>query len=102
MYRNFGLIGLVLLSLIYGALLRQTYLFFWRHYPSAFATVFYVLFITSFHFSSDRLVNFEQQVFLLFVCYAAATFLTNAVQPALPVLHRAPGQPSGSLADPGP
>jgi oligosaccharide repeat unit polymerase len=73
MYWNFGLPGLVLLSTLYGALLRRMYIYYWRRYLSPFATVLYVVFITSFQFSSDHLVNFEQQVFLLFFCYLVAT-----------------------------
>jgi oligosaccharide repeat unit polymerase len=76
MYWNFGLPGLVLLSMIYGALLRRMYIYYWRRYSSPFATVLYVLFITSFQFSSDRLVNFEQQAFLLFLCYLVAALFS--------------------------
>jgi len=76
MYWNFGIACVVLLSLIYGALLRRVYYFHWRHYPSAFAAVFYVLFVTRFQFSSDRLVGFEQQAGLVLLCYLAVAFLS--------------------------
>jgi hypothetical protein len=69
MYWNFGIPGVILLSILYGALLRPMYNLFWRYYPSAFVTVLYVLFITRFQFSSDRLVGLEQRIFLLIVCY---------------------------------
>ena len=69
MYWNFGIPGVVLLSILYGSVLRMMYNLFWRYYPSAFVTVLYVLFITRFQFSSDRLVVLEQRVFLLALCY---------------------------------
>jgi oligosaccharide repeat unit polymerase len=71
MYWNFGIVGVIALSAIYGALLRIMYLFYWRRYPDPFATVFYVYFITSFQFSSSRLVPFEQRLLLIGLCYGA-------------------------------
>jgi oligosaccharide repeat unit polymerase len=80
MYWNFGLIGVVLLSLLYGVILRKVYHFHWRHYPSPFAAVFYVLMVTKFQFSSDRLVGLEQQVVLVILCYlAVALFIPPTV-----------------------
>jgi hypothetical protein len=69
MYWNFGLPGVFVLSLLYGLILRRAYEVFWRRYPGPFATVFYVLVMTTFRFSSTSLVTFEQQMFLLFLCY---------------------------------
>jgi hypothetical protein len=73
MYWNFGYPGVVLISILYGMLLRKVYLFFWRRYPDPFSTVFYALFVTSFQFTTDSMVPFEQHAFLLIVCYFAAS-----------------------------
>lgn len=65
MYWNFGIPGVVILSVLYGAILAGIYRFFWRRYPDPFATVFYLLIITEFQFASDRLVGLEQDIALL-------------------------------------
>jgi hypothetical protein len=75
MYWNFGWPGLVVLSIVYGALLQVAYRFFWRRYPDPFAVVFFVLFATAFQFSADRRVQFQQNVGLLAICYVAASLL---------------------------
>jgi hypothetical protein len=72
MYWNFGLPGVVVLSLLYGLCLGWIYQFYVRRYDNPFATVFYIIFLTLFQFSTDRIVNFEQQTFLIIVCYAVA------------------------------
>lgn len=79
LYWNFGLPGVVVFALIYGILIRVVYNFFWRRYPDPFVTVFYVTFLTGFTFCSDILVGFEQQIFLLFVCYACVNSMTSKV-----------------------
>lgn len=73
MYWNFGLPGVVVLSVLYGALLSLAYTFFWRRYPDPFAVVFLVLVIRAFHISSRSLVELQQQLFLLLVCYFAVS-----------------------------
>ena len=72
---NFGLPGVVLLSIIYGALLRVIYHFYWRRYPNPFVVILYVLFLTTFHFSTRQLVRLEQQLVLLLICYIAVSLL---------------------------
>jgi hypothetical protein len=81
MYWNFGIPGVILLSILYGAMLRGVYNFYWRHYPSAFATIIYALFITRFQFSSDRLVVLEQRIILLIICYTAMAMLVPKDRP---------------------
>jgi oligosaccharide repeat unit polymerase len=75
MYWNFGIAGVVLLSMLYGIILRRVYNFAWRHYPSPFVTVFYVIFVTTFQFSSDRLVPLEQDAGLVLLCYLMVAML---------------------------
>jgi oligosaccharide repeat unit polymerase len=93
MYWNFGIPGLILLSIVYGAMLRWAYNLYWRHYPSAFATILYVLFITKFQFSSDKLIILEQRIVLLVICY---TVLVMLVPKDRPWASRQPGQPLGA------
>jgi hypothetical protein len=75
MYWNFGFPGVVLLSMIFGALLKAAYNFMWRRYPDPFAIVFYVLVVTTFQFSTTQLVRSEQQLALLLICYLVAALL---------------------------
>jgi oligosaccharide repeat unit polymerase len=93
MYWNFGIPGVILLSIVYGAMLRGAYNLYWRHYPSGFATILYVLFITKFQFSSDKLIILEQRIVLLTLCY---TVLVMLVPKDRPWASRHPGQPLGA------
>jgi hypothetical protein len=78
-----------LISIVYGILLRKLYVFFWRRYPDPFSTVFYALFITSFQFTTDSIVPFEQHTFLLILCYMATSiFVRKYPYPASPVVGR--------------
>ena len=74
MYWNFGLPGVILLSIIYGAVLRAVYHVFWRRFPNPFAIVFYALILTRFHVATKGLVVLQQQLVLLLICYLAVTF----------------------------
>jgi oligosaccharide repeat unit polymerase len=69
MYWNFGLPGVMILSIFYGMLIRQAYQFFWSRYPNPFVIVFYVLFITQFDFRTKSLIEFQQEMALLLVCF---------------------------------
>jgi hypothetical protein len=93
MYWNFGIPGVILLSILYGAMLRGAYNLYWRHYPSGFATVFYIMFVTRFQFSSDRLVILEQRLVLLVICYMVLVMLVPRDRPWA---SRHPGQPLGA------
>jgi hypothetical protein len=97
MYWNFGLLGVVLLSILYGALIRRAYNYYWRRHWSPFALVMYLIFITSFQFSSDRLVTFEQETFLLFICYLASFFGGSTMPNPAMTHHRFPAEPRRAL-----
>lgn len=99
MYWNFGLLGVLLLSAVYGGLIRWAYNYYWRGHTSPFAVVLYVLFITSFQFSSDRLVTLEQQLFLLFLCYFATSFFGSSVPELAFARPGAALQPRGALSN---
>jgi hypothetical protein len=99
MYWNFGIPGVILLSIAYGALLRAAYQFLWRRYPDPFAIAFYLCFVTSFQFSSDRLVGLEQRVVFLVILYFVVTTLMpkRRLAYAWPTA-RAPRQPIPKLS----
>lgn len=79
MYWNFRLPGVIILSMLYGALIRQVYGVYWRRYPSPFIIVLYVLFITQFDFGTKRLIEFQQTMaLLLVVLFAVAAFVPKA------------------------
>jgi hypothetical protein len=75
MFWNFGLPGVVVLMIFYGWLLHAVHDFYERRSSSAFVTVFYVLFLTTFQISTERLVEFEQKMLLLGICYFAIGLL---------------------------
>jgi hypothetical protein len=87
MYWNFGLAGVVLLSMLYGMLLRWAYGVLWRGYPNPIVIVFYALFVTTFDISSKKLVDLQQFLGLLLISYfIIQTFVPrirlNAAAPA--------------------
>lgn len=86
MYWNFGLPGVVLISMIYGILLRWIYNFYHARYPDPFAIVFYVLFVTRFDFGTKRLIEFEQMAVLLLLALVVVRMFVpqvlRAVDPA--------------------
>lgn len=84
MYWNFGWPGVILLSILYGALLRGVYNFLWRRYPDPFAIVFVVIFATTFDIATKRLVDFQHLTLLLFLCYLAVTFFLPRKASSLP------------------
>jgi hypothetical protein len=101
MYWNFGVLGVAILSFIYGMLLRKVYHFYWRRSDSSFALVFYVLFLTAFDFATKRIVEYEQQLGLLLICYLALAMLiprshdsANRVPNRIGGWNPGPAQPS--------
>lgn len=77
-YWNFGLLGVILISVLYGALIHHAHNFYIARQDNPFAVGAFVLFVTTFHPSTDDLVLFEQQmVLLLFVLGLALLFATR-------------------------
>lgn len=100
MYWNFGIPGLIILAIIYGVLLRRMYDFYWRRYLSPFATVAYLIFVTLFRFSSDRLVNLEEQFMEILLCYAVVALLVPKVGQAAGQLRNSyAGRPAGAVTN---
>ena len=68
-YWNFGIIGVILISALYGALIRYAHGFYIRRQDNPFIVTAFVLFVTTFHPSTDDLVLFQQQAVLLLVVF---------------------------------
>jgi hypothetical protein len=64
-YWNFGLLGVILISALYGALIGVAHNFYVAHQENPFAVTLFVLFVTTFLPSTDALVLFQQQVGML-------------------------------------
>ena len=71
-YWNFGLLGVILISALYGALIRYVHNYYVARPSNPFAVCAFVLFVTTFHPSTDDLVLFQQQTFLLVVVLGLA------------------------------
>jgi hypothetical protein len=68
-YWNFGIIGVILISALFGALIRYAHGFYIRRQDNPFIITAFVLFVTTFHPSTDDLVLFQQQAMLLLVVF---------------------------------
>ena len=85
-YWNFGLLGVILISVLYGALIRHAHNFYVARQDNPFAVCAFVLFVTTFHPSTDDLVLFEQQIMLLLVVFVlAVVFATVRRRPGAPM-----------------
>jgi TM2 domain-containing membrane protein YozV len=71
-YWNFGLLGVILISALYGALIRHAHNFYVARQDNPFVVGAFVLFVTTFHPATDDLVLFEQQMALLLIVLALA------------------------------
>jgi len=99
MYWNFGLPGVILISIIYGVLIRGVHHFCWRRYPDPFAIVFLVIFLANFNMGTKGLIAFEQQTVLLFVCYVIISIFVPSRKGAVSPVFRTPtGPTSGALS----
>ena len=80
-YWNFGIIGVILLSALYGALIRRAHNFYINRHDNPFVVCAFVLFVTTFHPSTDDLVLFQQQAgLLLIIIVLALLFATRERQ----------------------
>jgi hypothetical protein len=64
---NFGFIGVILMSVFYGALIRHAHNFYLSRPGNPFAIAGFALFVTTFHLSTDDLVAFQQEAALLLI-----------------------------------
>jgi hypothetical protein len=91
-YWNFGLIGVLLISAIYGALIRYAHHVYVRQEDNPFVTCAFVLVVTTFHPSTDDLVLFQQQIVLLFIFFLLAVPFASRVRPATDTVVMAPAR----------
>lgn len=81
-YWNFGFLGVILISALYGALIRYAHNYYITRQDSPFAVTAFVLFVTTFRLSTDDLVLFQQQAVLLLLVYLLALlFATKSRRP---------------------
>ena len=99
-YWNFGILGVIVMSVLYGALIRHAHNFYIRRQENPFAVAAFVIFVTTFHFSTDDLVLFQQQMILLLFVLGLATVFASRFRsvadyptPAQPQQQRSLGGP---------
>ena len=76
-YWNFGIIGVILFSLLYGVIIHRAHNFYLPRQDNPFVVSGFVLFVTTFHFSTDDLVSFQQQAILLFLTLGLALLFAS-------------------------
>lgn len=76
-YWNFGIIGVILISVLYGALIHHAHNFYIRRPDNPFVVGGFVLFVTTFHASTDDLVLFQQQMVLLLIVLGLASLFAT-------------------------
>ena len=89
-YWNFGFLGVILISALYGGLIRYAHNFYISRQDSPFVVTAFVLFVTTFHLSTDDLVLFQQQVLLLLLVYLMALLFAARTRPGLAGFDTAP------------
>lgn len=85
LYWNFGLIGVVVFSALYGLLLKKAYLGFCARFPNPLSIVFFALVVTSFSFSTEALVGFQQQIALLGICALGISIFVPKAEAQSPI-----------------
>jgi len=99
-YWNFGFLGVILISALYGALIRYAHNFYIARQDNPFVVTLFVLFVTTFHLSTDDLVLFQQQASLLLLVFLLALLFAVRTRPAPMGLEPAPYP--GRLSHPRP
>ena len=99
-YWNFGFLGVIIISALYGALIRYAHNYYITRQDSPFVVTAFVLFVTTFHLSTDDLVLFQQQAMLLLLVYLLALLFAVRTRPAAMGLQ--PGPYPAPLSHPRP
>jgi hypothetical protein len=79
-YWNFGILGVILISALYGALIRYAHGFYIRRQDNPFVVSAFVVFVTTFHPSTDDLVLFQQQATLLLIVLGFALLFSMRIR----------------------
>ena len=97
-YWNFGIVGVILLQLLYGMLLGRVHRLYLTNDDNPFIVSFFLLFATTFQMATDNIVLFQQQLLMFGAIYLLARLTTRPgetqVQPAAAAI-RAPMAPAG-------
>jgi len=80
-YWNFGILGVILISALYGALIRFAHNVYVVRHDNPFIVTAFVLFVTTFRPSTDDLVLFQQQAVLLLFMYVLALIFAARPRP---------------------
>ena len=99
-YWNFGLLGVILISALYGALIRYAHNLLTAHQDNPFAIGGFVVFVTTFRPSTDELVLFQQQMALLLLIFLLALVFAIRRRPVRMQPALAPHQLSWSQQHP--
>jgi hypothetical protein len=81
-YWNFGILGVILFSALYGALIRYAHNFYIRRQDNPFVVTAFVLFVTTFQFSTDQLVLLQQQAALLILVAGLSVLFATKMRQA--------------------
>lgn len=85
-YWNFGFPGVILMSALYGALIRYAHTAYMRRHDNPFVVAAFVIFVCAFRFSTDDLVAWQQQtIFLIFTLGLAVVFANKKSDGPLPL-----------------
>ncbi|MBA3511182.1 O-antigen polymerase [Sphingomonas sp.] len=76
-YWNFGILGVILISVLYGALIHHAHNFYIRSPDNPFVVTAFALFVSSFSPSTDQLVLFQQQVVMLLMVLGVASLFAS-------------------------
>lgn len=88
-YWNFGFLGVIFLSALYGSLIRYAHNFYTARQENPFVLGAFVLFVTSFHISTDDLVAMQIAMALLLFVLGLALIFAVRIGPGVTV---PPGQ----------
>jgi hypothetical protein len=97
-YWNFGLLGVIVISALYGALIRVAHNFYIVRQDNPFALTAFALFVTTFHPSTDDLVSMQIQGALLLIILGLAMVFAVKFRPS--GIGPPPGYPPASLSRP--
>lgn len=98
---NFGFLGVILISALYGALIRYAHNIYVMRQDNPFVVAAFVLFVTTFHLSTDDLVLFQQQALMLLIVFLLGLLVASRTRPAVefgPPSYATPLSHSGPLA----
>lgn len=83
-YWNFGILGVIILHLFYGFLLRIAHDLYVKDQRNPFVVCLFIIFATRFHVSTDSLVPFQQHILLFIIIYLLARLTARSAAPVYP------------------